>query len=79
MTVSAAVWCLACGAPPDVALTIERHHVLAHYGACWAHVVTVAQRARDDVQAADARAAGGPWLAAAGQPAVEVQGRGPRA
>ena len=46
MAVPEAVWCVMCGAVPDVALTIERNGVLAHYGACWAHVGAVAVRAR---------------------------------
>lgn len=46
MAVPEAVWCVVCGAVPDVALTIERNEVLAHYGACWAHVGEVTARAR---------------------------------
>jgi hypothetical protein len=50
MTVDAAVWCIACGARPDVALTLDYGGTLAHYGACWDHVATVARRAQADLQ-----------------------------
>lgn len=50
MTVDAAVWCIACGKRPDVALTLDYGGVLAHYGACWDHVATVARRAQADLQ-----------------------------
>jgi hypothetical protein len=51
----AAAWCIECGCPPDVALTIERRGVLAHYGACWDHVSIVCSRARTDVEQIDAQ------------------------
>lgn len=54
MTVPAAVWCIACGATPDVAITLERRGVLAHYGSCWDHVAIVAVRARRDASRIDA-------------------------
>lgn len=76
MPVAAAVWCVACGAVPDVAITIERNGVLAHYGACWDHVAQVASRARGDVQLADERPVSGSVLGADGQPAIEVQADG---
>lgn len=54
MTVPAAAWCVTCGAVPDVALTVERRGALMHYGACWHHVTSVAERARRDVERIDA-------------------------
>lgn len=45
-----AVWCVACGGQPDVAITIERRGVLAHYGACFTHIEAVAERVRYDHQ-----------------------------
>ena len=78
MAVAGAVWCVVCGAMPDVALTIERRGVLAHYGACWAHVLPVAIRARADTAAADQRALGGAVAGAGHLDAIEVQGDGPR-
>ena len=55
MTIPAAVWCVTCGAVPDVAVTVERRGVLVHYGACWSHVTSVAERARLDVEQIDSR------------------------
>lgn len=48
--VAAAVWCVACGGPPEVAISIERNGVLAHYGACLEHVEAVARRVRAEHQ-----------------------------
>lgn len=48
MSVAGAVWCIHCGAPPDVAISIERNGVIAHYGACFAHIEQVAARVRSD-------------------------------
>lgn len=74
MTISAAVWCLACGAPPDCAITIERNGVMAHYGACWDHVVTVAHRARDEVRGHTPTAHA--WRTVPPPPPVAVEGGG---
>lgn len=54
MSLAAAAWCVACGAPPDVALTIERRGTLAHYGACWDHAAGIIARARADAARLDA-------------------------
>lgn len=53
MSLAAAVWCVACGAPPTVTVTLERNGTLAHYGSCWDHVATVAARARADAERID--------------------------
>jgi hypothetical protein len=53
VTVAAAAWCVTCGAQPDVAVTVERRGTMMHYGACWQHVTTVAERARLDVARID--------------------------
>jgi hypothetical protein len=45
MSVAASVWCVACGGPPELTITFERHGVLAHYGACRHHATLVAARA----------------------------------
>ena len=81
MSVSNAVWCIACGATPDVAITVERSGVLAHYGACWDHVATVALRARDDLTPPQYRlgpqqTTSGRTAGAGGQPAIEAQADG---
>ena len=76
MAVPEAVWCVMCGAVPDVALTIERGGVLAHYGACWDHVSAVAARARRETAAPPQHRLSGRTAGADGQPAIEVQADG---
>lgn len=44
-----AMWCIHCGALPEVTLSVERNSVLAHYGACMAHVHQVADRMLADL------------------------------
>lgn len=56
MTVAGAVWCVVCGEPPTVTVTLERHGTLAHYGSCWDHVAQVAARARADARRIDSAA-----------------------
>ena len=53
----AAAWCIKCGALPELAITVERRGVLAHYGSCWQHVTDVADRARYDAARAELEAA----------------------
>lgn len=53
MSLQAAAWCIACGALPEVVVTVERNGVLAHYGACAAHIEAVAMRVRTDLAAID--------------------------
>ena len=73
MAVPAAVWCVMCGAMPDVALTIERDGVMAHYGACWDHVTAVAARARRETSRAHERPLSGPQAGARHPGAIEAQ------
>lgn len=53
MSLEAAAWCLTCGALPEVVVTVERGGVLAHYGACAAHIEAVATQVRADLAAID--------------------------
>lgn len=53
MSLQAAAWCVTCGATPEVVVTVERNGVLAHYGACVAHIELVATRVRTDLAAID--------------------------
>jgi hypothetical protein len=76
MTIDAAVWCIACGKRPDVALTIDYGGTLAHYGACWDHVATVALRARSDLQGARQAPLRAPVADVRGTGAIEAQADG---
>lgn len=73
MPVPEAVWCLVCGAVPDVAVTIERNGVLAHYGACWEHVGEVTARARRETAAPTPWRLAGPQAPATATGAIEAQ------
>jgi hypothetical protein len=76
MTLDAAVWCIACGKRPDVALTLDYGGTLAHYGACWDHVATVARRAQADLQGTPVVAPRGPVQGVPGTPVIEAQADG---
>ena len=54
MGLASAAWCIGCGALPEVVITLERRGVMMHYGACFDHVLQVAERARRDVERIDA-------------------------
>jgi hypothetical protein len=45
VTVAASVWCVICGGPPELTVTIEVAGVLAHYGACRMDAFEVTERA----------------------------------
>ena len=51
MSVTAAQWCICCGAAPECVITVERNGVLAHYGSCFAHLHPVATRMLSDLRA----------------------------
>lgn len=54
-TVSAAMWCVICGGPPEFAISYERREIMAHYGSCLNHVHQVADRALTDLGRIDAQ------------------------
>ena len=76
MAVPEAVWCVVCGAVPDVAVTVDLGTTLAHYGACWDHVGNVAARARRETARPPQRHLSGPVLGVQDIRAIEGQADG---
>ena len=59
MGIASAAWCLSCGELPLVAISYERKGIMAHYGACRAHVLVVAERALHDLDRIDVQKVAG--------------------
>jgi hypothetical protein len=59
MTVAASAWCVACGAAPELTITVEPvGGVLAHFGSCRRCSGAVLLQALDTIERAEQRVRG---------------------
>jgi len=49
------VWCVQCGAAPQLSISFERNGVLGHYGSCFGCAHKVVDRVLSDARSAPAR------------------------